>query len=472
MVFSSLVFLFLFLTVTLILYFFAKSINSKNNILVIMSIFFYAWGEPVYVLLMLFSAFVNYVAGLLMGHTTSRGKKKSYLTLAIIIDLLLLGVFKYAGWIVETLNSFGLSMKVPQIALPIGISFYTFQTMTYTIDVYRREVKVQRSYRDFLLYVSLFPQLIAGPIVRYSEIEPQLTDRKTTWRGAFYGMSRFAQGLGKKALIANYCGTVASSLLDGTLAQNTTVGTWLGILMYTFQIYFDFSGYSDMAIGMGRIFGFTYSENFDLPYTSKSITEFWRRWHISLGSFFRDYVYIPLGGNRRHQFINLLIVWSLTGLWHGASWNFVLWGLYYFVILVIEKTYRDRLDYLPGFFRHLITLFLVVIGWAIFYCTDISRLWQTLGCMFGLYGSGFLDYTTKIKLTNNIFLFLLAAVCSSSLPRIIGNSLKRACLAKDSSMALKKGYVICLGLLDWIIIFLSVVSLVGSSYNPFLYFRF
>ncbi len=437
-----------------------------------MSILFYAWGEPVYVLLMLLSAFINYAAGLMMGRTKSRGKKRTALIGAIILDLGLLAYFKYTGFLIGTLNIFGFGLKIPEIALPIGISFYTFQTMTYTIDVYRGEVGVQRSYRDFLLYVSLFPQLIAGPIVRYSEIEPQLSDRKTTWRGAFYGMTRFAQGLGKKALIANYCGNVASAMLDGNLAQNTVLGTWLGIIMYTFQIYFDFAGYSDMAIGMGRIFGFTYSENFDLPYTSKSITEFWRRWHISLGSFFRDYVYIPLGGNRNHQLVNLLVVWSLTGLWHGASWNFVFWGMYYFVILVIEKTYKEKLDTLPGILRHFITLFLVVIGWTIFYCTDMSRLWQTLGCMFGLYGSGFSDFTTKIKLTNNIFLFLLAAIASSSLPRIVGNLIKGRCLAKESPVFLKKGYVIALGLLDWIIIALSVVSLVGSSYNPFLYFRF
>ena len=457
----------------MILYLCSRSINAKNNVLVIMSILFYAWGEPVYVLLMLFSAFVNYAAGLLMGSTRRRGKRKAFLAAAVVIDLLMLGVFKYAGWIVENVNAItGLALAVPAISLPIGISFYTFQTMTYTIDVYRGEVKVQRSYRDFLLYVSLFPQLIAGPIVRYSEIEPQLTNRRTTFKGAFYGLTRFSFGLGKKVLIANYCGSVASQMLDGTLSQATTLGVWLGVIMYTLQIYFDFAGYSDMAIGMGRIFGFKYSENFDLPYTSKSITEFWRRWHISLSSFFRDYVYIPLGGNRRHQMLNLFIVWSLTGLWHGASWNFVLWGMYFFVLLVIEKSIPEQLAKIPGIIRHLCTLLLIVFGWTLFYCTDLSRLGQTFGCMFGFVGAGFTNYSTGVTLTNNIPLLILGIVASSSLPRSIGNIFKSLCMRKNSAMVAKYFYVIALGILDLALIFLSVVSLVGSSYNPFLYFRF
>lgn len=457
----------------MILYLCSTSINAKNNVLVVMSVIFYAWGEPVYVLLMLFSAFVNYAAGLLIGGTRSRSSKKTYLAVAVVIDLLLLGFFKYSGWIVENINTIThLGLTVPQISLPIGISFYTFQTMTYTIDVYRGEVKVQRSYRDFLLYVSLFPQLIAGPIVRYSEIEPQLSNRRTTFKGSFYGLTRFAVGLGKKVLIANYCGSVASQLLDGTLSQATTVGTWLGIILYTIQIYFDFAGYSDMAIGLGRIFGFKYSENFDLPYTSKSITEFWRRWHISLSSFFRDYVYIPLGGNRRHQMLNLFIVWSLTGLWHGASWNFVLWGMYFFVLLVLEKKNMKRLEKVPGIIRHLVTLLLIVFGWTLFYSTDLSRVWHMFGCMFGLYGAGFTSYATGVTLQNNIPLLVLGIVASSSLPRSVGNIFKSLCMRKSSNKIAKRCYVVAVGLMDLALIFLSVVSLVGSSYNPFLYFRF
>ena len=473
MVFSSLIFLFLFLPLTLILYFTFGTINAKNNVLVIMSILFYAWGEPIYVLLMLFSAFVNYAAGILMGERHSKRTRKPILIAAVVIDLLLLGVFKYAGWIVENINGlFGASIAVPQIVLPIGISFYTFQTMTYTIDVYREEVGVQRSYRNFLLYVSLFPQLIAGPIVRYSEIEPQLTSRRTTPKAAFYGLHRFALGLGKKVLIANYCGAIANKLLDGDLAGATVVGTWLGVIMYTLQIYFDFAGYSDMAIGMGRVFGFKYSENFDLPYTSRSITEFWRRWHISLSSFFRDYVYIPLGGNRKHQILNLLIVWSLTGLWHGASWNFVLWGMYFFVLLVIEKSFKEQLDRIPPLIRHLFTLLLVVFGWTIFYCVDMTRLGQTFGCLFGLFGSGFSSYETRLTLKNNLPLLALGIVASSALPRMIGNFLRARCLRKNSPAIARYTFTILTGLLDVALIFLSVVALIGSSNDVFLYFRF
>lgn len=457
----------------MVLYLCASSINAKNSVLVIMSVLFYAWGEPIYVLLMLFSAFINYFCGLMIGANRRKSQKKVWMLVGVVVGLLLLGFFKYSGWLIESLNAVtGLSLAAPKVSLPIGISFYTFQTMTYTIDVYRGEVKVQRSYRDFLLYVSLFPQLIAGPIVRYSEIEPQLTQRKTTAKGAFYGLTRFATGLGKKVLIADYCGSVADKLLGGELASATTLGIWLGIILYTLQIYFDFAGYSDMAIGMGRIFGFKYSENFDLPYTSKSITEFWRRWHISLSSFFRDYVYIPLGGNRRHQMLNLFVVWSLTGLWHGASWNFVLWGLYFFVLLVIEKSNRERLERIPGVIRHIVTLFLIALGWTLFYCTDLGRLGHTLGCMFGLYGAGFSSYTTKVTLVNNIPLLILGIVASSSLPRTVGNIFKSLCMRKNSAMTAKYTYVVAVGVLDLLLLFLCVASLVGSSYNAFLYFRF
>ena len=473
MVFSSLIFLFLFLPLTMVLYLCSSTINAKNNVLVVMSILFYAWGEPIYVLLMLFSAFVNYFCGIMIGASRNQSRRKTWMAVGVTAGLLLLGFFKYSGWIVENINTLtGLALKVPEIALPIGISFYTFQTMTYTIDVYRGEVKVQRSYRDFLLYVSLFPQLIAGPIVRYSEIEPQLTNRKTTRKGAFYGLTRFSMGLAKKVLIANYCGSVADKLLGGELSQGTVVGVWLGVIMYTLQIYFDFSGYSDMAIGLGRIFGFKYSENFDLPYISKSITEFWRRWHISLSSFFRDYVYIPLGGNRKHQMLNLFIVWSLTGLWHGASWNFLFWGMYFFVLLVIEKSNRERLERIPGVVRHILTLFLVALGWTLFYCTDLSRLGYTLGCMFGLYGAGFSDYLTGVTLVNNIPLLILGIVASSSLPRTVGNILKSLCMRKSSAPAVKTAYVVAVGLWDLLLLFLCLISLIGSSYNPFLYFRF
>ena len=477
MVFSSLIFLFVFLPLTILFYFCSNTISAKNNALVIMSILFYAWGEPVYVLLMLFSAYINYYTGRMMGaHKDEPGMRKAWLILCVIIDLGLLGFFKYSGWMVENINALtGLAIPVPQIALPIGISFFTFQTMTYTIDVYRGEVKVQRSYRDFLLYVSMFSQLIAGPIVRYSEIEPQLTYRKTTLKGAFYGLNRFSIGLAKKVLIANYCGATADKILGGDLGQATVISAWLGVIMYTLQIYFDFAGYSDMAIGMGRIFGFKFSENFDLPYTSKSITEFWRRWHISLSSFFRDYVYIPLGGSRcskARQTFNMFVVWSLTGLWHGSSWNFVFWGMYFFLLLFIEKSMKDILEGIPDVLRHLSTLFLVAIGWVLFYHTDMANVWKTLGCMFGLYGSGFTNTISGITLLNNLPLLLLGIVAASSLPRSVGNIFKALCMRKDSNALAKRAYVVATGIMDLFLLALSVISLVGSSYNAFLYFRF
>ena len=339
MVFSNLIFLYLFLPVCLIAYFFCPGIRAKNAVLILFSLIFYAWGEPVYLLLMIASAAVNWYFGLLI----ERRRKKIFLILALVLDLGCLAVFKYAGFFMENLNAvFGASIPVPQIALPIGISFYTFQALSYTVDVWRGDVPAQRSFAKLLLYISLFPQLIAGPIVRYSDVAAQIDDRQFDASEAFYGATRFCIGLAKKVLLADAAGKVASQILDGSLASNTTVAAWLGILLYTFEIYFDFSGYSDMAIGMGRIFGFKYMENFRLPYTAVSITDFWRRWHISLSSFFRDYVYIPLGGKKKHRLLNMAIVWALTGMWHGASWNFVLWGLYFFVILTIEKQVGEK----------------------------------------------------------------------------------------------------------------------------------
>ena len=371
MVFSNLIFLYLFLPVCLIFYFLCQNIRAKNAVLIVFSLIFYAWGEPVYLLLMLASVAVNWGFGLLI----ERRRKKVFLILALVLDLGCLAVFKYAGFFVENLNAlFRISLTVPQIPLPIGISFYTFQALSYTVDVWRGDVPAQRSFAKLLLYISLFPQLIAGPIVRYSDVAAQIDDRQFDASEAFYGATRFCVGLAKKVLLADAAGKVASQILDGSLASSTTVAAWLGILLYTFEIYFDFSGYSDMAIGMGRIFGFKYMENFRLPYTAKSITDFWRRWHISLSSFFRDYVYIPLGGKKKHRLLNMAIVWALTGMWHGASWNFVLWGLYFFVILAIEKQLGEKsMRRVPYLLRRLGTMLLIIFGWNIFYYTDMTR---------------------------------------------------------------------------------------------------
>ena len=447
----------------------------KNIVLLVFSLVFYAWGEPFYVLLLIASAAMNYGAGRWMGTRRARGRSlKPILVGAVVLNLLALGVFKYAGLLVSTFNQLtGLGLAVPNIALPIGISFYTFQAMSYVVDVYRNQVGVQKSYLKFLLYISLFPQLIAGPIVRYSDIEAQLEDRHATGEDMFYGLIRFAIGLGKKILIADHCFSVASQMLDGSFQTATTAGTWLGILMFTFQIYFDFSGYSDMAIGLGRVFGFKYMENFNLPYTARSITDFWRRWHISLSTFFRDYVYIPLGGNRRHRWFNLLVVWSLTGLWHGASWNFLLWGLYFFVLLVAEKPLLRYLKRWPMLLRQLLTMFFVVIGWTIFYFTDFARLGQALAAMFGFAGGGFLNEQVRILLMNNLPLLLLCILGASALPRALGNYFGVLCAHQPGSSQGRQwvyvavSYVFCVG-----VIVLSTISLVGSGFSAFLYYRF
>ena len=472
-VFSSLIFLFLFLPLCLLLYFACRSLTAKNIILVVFSLIFYAWGEPVYVLLLIGSAAFNYAMGLALGKQEEDGRRKGLLAAAVAVNLASLAVFKYAGLLVGTFVQLtGLKIPVPQISLPIGISFFTFQAMSYVIDVYRRDVKVQRSYLKFLMYISMFPQLIAGPIVRYADIEAQMDTRSTTREDLFYGLIRFSTGLAKKILIADHAFGVCSQLLDGALGSATVAGTWLGVIMFTFQIYFDFSGYSDMAIGLGRIFGFKYQENFKLPYMSLSITDFWRRWHISLSSFFRDYVYIPLGGNRKHQLLNLLVVWGLTGLWHGASWNFLLWGLYFFVLLAVEKPMLKKLKKLPRILRRIGTLLLIVIGWTIFYFTYFGRLGQALATMFGFGGAGFINTQTRIMLVNNIPLLLLCIMGSTPIPRILGEAFGLLCADKNPGSSKQKLYVVVTYVFCVLLLILSTVSLVGSGFSAFLYYRF
>jgi alginate O-acetyltransferase complex protein AlgI len=469
MVFSSLIFLYIFLPLCVILYFALPGMEKKNAVLIVFSLLFYAWGEPVYVVLLIAMAAVNWYFGMILG----RQHKKLWLVLAIVLDLGCLAVFKYAGFIVENLNALlRLQIAVPKITLPIGISFYTFQALSYTIDVWRGRVRVQKSFWKFLLYVSLFPQLIAGPIVRYSDVEPQMDERKTNLSEIFYGVTRFCMGLAKKVLLADYAGKVANQILNGTFATTTTLSLWLGVLMYTFEIYFDFSGYSDMAIGLGHVFGFRYPENFRLPYIARSITDFWRRWHISLSSFFRDYVYIPLGGNRKHVYWNLAVVWTLTGLWHGASWNFVLWGFYFFVILSIERLFRDKIKKIPRPVQHVVTLLLIMIGWNIFYFTDFSRLTESFRVLFGFAGAGFSNEQTSILLLNNLPLAILCAIGCTPIPQAIGNSFGALCADKNRESGKQKTYVIVTYVYDLLLLALSTVALVGSSYNAFLYFRF
>lgn len=471
MVFSSLNFMYLFLPVCLLLYFILRGIKARNYLLLVMSLLFYAWGEPKWIVLMIVTTLVDYGAGLLVDKYREQKQAKWALAGSVVITLSFLAVFKYLGFFNQNLNSlFGAELPTQIFNLPIGISFYTFQAITYVVDVYRGKARVQRSYANLLLYVSLFPQLIAGPIVRYTDIAEQLESRETTVEGFARGITRFVTGLGKKVLLANIAGQIATSLIGGDLSKASVLGAWLGIFAYTFQIYFDFSGYSDMAIGLGHMFGFTYVENFNYPYISKSITEFWRRWHISLSTFFRDYVYIPLGGNRRHQLRNMFVVWALTGLWHGASWNFVLWGLYYFVFLAIEKLFLGKyLEKLPAVVGHVYALFIVVVGWVFFYFDDVSRLGQMLKLMFGFSGQAGVMPTDTILLKNHLVFFMVAIVACIPVSKLV-----KALLIRFSRRGTVQEVVAgAVGIVyDVALLFFSTAALVGASYNPFLYFRF
>ena len=464
MVFSSLLSLGLFLPVTLGLYFISKNIIWRNIILLIASLIFYAWGEPVLVLNMLFSAFVGYITS--FGIEKWRGKigAKICLITAIAIDVGLLGVFKYTGFFVSNINAiFKTGIEFGGLALPLGISFYTFQILSYVVDVYRGEAGLQRSYYKFLLYVTMFPQLVAGPIVRYVDIEQQINDRTTTFKDFEYGVIRFTQGMFKKIILANCAGQVVDALIGGDLTNLSSFGAWLGILMYAFQIYFDFSGYSDMAIGLGYFFGFRFKENFNYPYISKSITEFWRRWHMSLGSFFRDYVYIPLGGNRRHQLLNLFIVWFLTGFWHGASWNFIFWGIYYGIWLVIEKKLLFKFwDKVPTFIRLIYSNLIVLGGWMLFYFTDMSRLKGFLLAAFGQNSKG-INIMAEYQFVSHIWFILLMFICVTPVLRIIIRKLRNNA---------KPLYNVLLPVTVVAVLVVCFTLLVKQSYNPFLYFRF
>lgn len=466
MVFSSTIFLCVYLPLVLLGYYICPK-KGKNLFLLIVSLIFYAWGEPKYVFLMIFSILVNYVFGLLMDkHRENKKRLKLMLVISIIIDLGLLSVFKYTDFIITNINSvFGAGFDLLNIALPIGISFYTFQAMSYTIDVYRDNVRVQRNLIDFGMYITMFPQLIAGPIVRYSDVQDQLAERNVTTADFSEGIMRFVVGLGKKVLLANQMGAVWTQIyaLGGDISA---LMAWTGAAAYTFQIYFDFSGYSDMAIGLGRMFGFKFPENFRYPYESVSITDFWRRWHITLSTWFKEYLYIPLGGNRRglaRQALNLLIVWTLTGFWHGAGWNFVMWGLYYFAILFIEKLFLLKaLDKLPRLFRHAYALLLIVIGWVIFASDDVSVMLPYLGSMFGANGAlGGMDVYT---LLTRAALMVICCVASTELP-------KRLFVTAAGKMNEKAAFTVK-SVLTLTLLALSVVFLIGDSYNPFLYFRF
>ena len=470
MVFSSLIFLYAFLPACLLFNLAAGSTKTKNYVLLAFSLFFYAWGEPLWVILMILTGIFIYWTGINIDRYRGRQRSRFYLVLAIIGALSSLAIFKYLGFAVENLNALtGLSLHVPKFSLPIGISFYTFQTLTYAIDLYRGETKVQKSAANFLLYEALFPQLIAGPIVRYKDVADMINHRVMTYSGFSRGISRFLIGLGKKVLIANYAGQLVEKTIGSGLASLSGGEAWIGILAYTIQIYFDFSGYSDMAIGLGRMFGFEFLDNFNYPYTATSITDFWRRWHISLSTFFRDYVYIPMGGNRQHQVRNMLVVWGLTGLWHGASWNFILWGLYYFLLLFVEKKYFGPvLKKLPSFVGHAYTLLAVILGWVFFYFTDFGQLTRMLLLMSGFSGQPAWSIQTGLLLQNNLLFFVVAAVASTPLAARLVARLKTTGQITTYHPALS----ILTMAVNVLLLFASTAALVGSTYNPFLYFRF
>ncbi|MCR2804590.1 MBOAT family O-acyltransferase [Paenibacillus soyae] len=462
MVFSSLLFLFIFLPAVLLLYY-VSPWRLKNLILFLTSLVFYAWGEPVYIVLMLLSTVTDYVFGLLLDRQgTAERVRKLLLAASIIVNLAVLGFFKYADFLIANVNALlGTDIPPTDLPLPIGISFYTFQSMSYVIDVYRRTAKAQRNWIDFAAFVALFPQLVAGPIITYNSIAEQLRHRIVNNAMFAEGVRRFTIGLAKKVLLANNIGLIWNEVSASYAGSMPALTAWVGIIAFAFQIYFDFSGYSDMAIGLGLMFGFRFGENFNKPYTAESITDFWRRWHISLGAWFRDYVYIPLGGNRRGLLIqlrNILIVWMLTGIWHGASWNFLLWGVYFGVILIAEKWFALRLlDRLPKWLRHSYALLLIMIGWVFFAFEELSNVWAYFEAMFGLNGAPFWNQQSLYLLYTNAVLLVLLVLASMRKP--LGSR----------ALALHPAIVI-----SWhgILFFMSVAYLVDATFNPFLYFRF
>ena len=461
MLFSSIPFLFYFLPAVLILYFLVPR-KLKNTVLLVFSLVFYAWGEPMYVFLMIATIVLFYGCGLAIGKSTTRKWKKFWLTVSVAVSLGLLAVFKYADFFLESVNSLtGASLPLLRLALPIGISFYTFQSLSYTIDVYRGDTVAQKNIISFGAYVSLFPQLIAGPIVRYVDVARELDCRQHSWNDFALGARRFLVGLGKKILIANQLGELTNIFRDSP--EKSVLFYWIYAVAFALHIYFDFSGYSDMAIGLGRIFGFRFIENFNYPYLSRSISEFWRRWHMSLGSWFRDYVYIPLGGNRVSKVrwvFNILVVWMLTGLWHGAAWNFVLWGLLYAVFLLLEK-WMPALQKMPDIFRRIYVLLVVVLGFVLFNAADLSQALSDVGGMFGFGGVPLVNGETLYCLRGYGLLFIAAFIGATPLAKNLASRVENTPVG-----------AVLETVMTVILLLLCTAYLVDGSFNPFLYFRF
>ncbi|MCI9119581.1 MAG: MBOAT family protein [Flavonifractor sp.] len=467
MVFSSLYFLFLYLPIVLFAYY-VTPLRLRNGVLLVLNLIFYAWGEPVYILIMFASIAIDYTHGMLVERCKQRGNERGArlaVASSVVFNLALLFFFKYWDFIAGSLAAVGLSfMPKLGLRLPIGISFYTFQTMSYTIDVYRGDAKVQKNIINFGTFVTLFPQLIAGPIIKYKDLGEQIDQRSHSPEQFASGVQVFVVGLAKKVLLANNLGMLWDTYKALPASQLTTAGAWLGIIAFSLQLYFDFSGYSDMAVGLGRMLGFEFMRNFNYPYISRSVTEFWRRWHISLGTWFREYMYIPLGGNRVSRprlFFNLLVVWAATGIWHGASWNFLLWGLYFAALLILEKAVLLRvLEKLPRALQHLYAIFLAVVSWAIFAVEDLEHLGVYLKAMFGFAQGGLADGAFRYHLVSYLPVLLIAAVASTPLGVKLWKRLP------ERPMKLILPVLLLAGLT------LSTAYLVDATYNPFLYFRF
>ena len=461
MVFSSLLFMFIFLPVFFVIYYVSPK-GIRNLVLLIASLIFYAWGEPIYIFIMLFSTVFDYIIGLFIHKfREKRSVARIFLITSVVVNLSLLGFFKYTDFFISNINGiFGASIGLLNIALPIGISFYTFQTMSYTIDLYRGKIGVQKNIISFGAYISMFPQLIAGPIVTYSHVEKEINQRTISWDKFGEGTMRFIEGLGKKVLIANNIGLLWENIKALPQSELTLVGSWLGIMAFALQLYFDFSGYSDMAIGLGKMMGFQFPENFNYPYISRSITEFWRRWHITLGSWFREYVYIPLGGNRVGSirlYMNLFVVWFLTGFWHGAGWNFIIWGLYFSVLLVLEKSFLIKLfERLPAFVSRIYLIVAVLISWVFFSLEKMDLIGQYLRTMFGWGGTALINNNTLYLILNYLVLFIIAVLFATPLMDRMKVKINRWVLY---------GFYMT-------VLFLSTAYLVDSTFNPFLYFRF
>ena len=467
MVFSDLFFLYAFLPLCMLFYFVWKNITWKNVILVVFSLLFYAWGEPLWIILLIFSTAANYGCGLLIERFRGTSKSKLGVVLSLVVSLGLLAVFKYSDFVVENLNLILLfEIPAPNITLPIGISFYTFQILSYIMDAYWGKVKVQRNPLKFLMFVSLFPQLVAGPIVRYGVIEKEIDDRHSTSEDISQGITRFIIGLGKKVIIANNLFTVVEATLGGSMETLSVFGCWYGVICYALQVYFDFSGYSDMAIGLGRIFGFHFNENFNYPFICKNITEFWQRWHISLGSFFRDYLlYVPIFGKRR-QYLSLFLVWFCTGLWHGASWNYIIWGLYFGVFIFIErKIGNKRLRKIPHVITHIYSKLVIVLGFGIFYFEDLGRLGQFFAGLVGANGNALTDTALQTVFMNNVFLFAAAVILSMPvIPAVKKWVTSKAAGAAVTGMA----QIVC----NAVLLAVCSIMLVNNTNNPFLYQTF